>query len=276
MIVELDAALPTERVRALYDSLGQRGERLWPGGDASRLAGEDLLAVRPGERVLELGAGNGATFVRLARAATAGSLVIDDTPIRACALDLSLTMVSLVEDAVRAAGLQSTTEVRRGDARELPYADDSFDAVYSSYLLDLLPTGDIERVLKEVRRVLKPGGRLALVILSPGQNRIARLFAAGHAFLYRSHPEWFLGCRPIGVTQYLGTSGFALHERRHFFHWHPSEVLLAERPYPPVVTRRATARPVTGARKPKWIEEFAPPSSLTASGKHRALSPAAE
>jgi demethylmenaquinone methyltransferase/2-methoxy-6-polyprenyl-1,4-benzoquinol methylase len=242
MLVELDSTLPTERVRALYDGLGTHDERLRLGGELPRHAAVDLLAVRPGERVLELGCGNGATFIQLARAATAGSLVIDDTPIRACAIDLSLTMVSLAEDAVRAAGLQSTTELRRGDARQLPYEDESFDTVYSSYLLDLLRTDSILRVLKEARRVLKPGGRLALVSLSPGYSQLAHLVAAGHSFLYRSHPEWFLGCRPIRLTTFLDESGFALRERRHFLRWHPSEVVLAERPYPPVL-RRMTGRP---------------------------------
>ena len=90
--------------------------------------------------------------------------------------------------------------------------------------------------------MLKPGGRLALVSLSPGVTTLGRLFAAGHTLLYRFHPEWFLGCRPIVLTAYLGAGGFALRERHHYFRWHPSEVLLAERPYPPVV-RRQTARP---------------------------------
>jgi ubiquinone/menaquinone biosynthesis C-methylase UbiE len=54
-------------------------------------------------------------------------------------------------------------ELQRGDPRQLPFEDESFDLVVNGYMLDLLPRDEIPRALGEFRRVLRPSGRLVRV-----------------------------------------------------------------------------------------------------------------
>jgi ubiquinone/menaquinone biosynthesis C-methylase UbiE len=79
--------------------------------------------------------------------------------VRLAGLDLSTDMLALARK--RAAELGRTVELREGDAQELPFADSSFDTVVCTYSLCNVP--DEARTVSEMKRVLKPGGRLILV-----------------------------------------------------------------------------------------------------------------
>jgi SAM-dependent methyltransferase len=97
----------------------------------------DLLAPRPGERILDLGCGDGALTARLAERG-ASVVGVDTSP-------------SLL-DAARARGL----DARLADAHALPFSGE-FDAVFSNAALHWMR--EIDAVLAGVRRALKPGGR---------------------------------------------------------------------------------------------------------------------
>ena len=108
----------------------------------------DYGAVR-GQRVLEVGCGLGAISGELARHGA-----------RLTALDLTWTGVASVKrrfglDRARASAVQ-------GDASRLPFADASFDLVWSWGVLLHVP--DLAAALAEIRRVLRPGGELRLMI----------------------------------------------------------------------------------------------------------------
>jgi arsenite methyltransferase len=61
-------------------------------------------------------------------------------------------------------GVDSRVEVKEADARELPFADGSFDVVVSNFVVhELKNRPDRERMMREIARVLKPDGRVALV-----------------------------------------------------------------------------------------------------------------
>jgi ubiquinone/menaquinone biosynthesis C-methylase UbiE len=109
------------------------------GEDARDLIVAAVAAVRP-LRILEVGCGWGELATRLAR----------DTGADVSAVDLSPRMVELA----RAAGVQA----EEGDVQGLPFADGQFDVVVAAWMLYHVP--NLELALSELRRVLRPGGRL--------------------------------------------------------------------------------------------------------------------
>ena len=111
----------------------------------------DVLAPRPGERVLEVGPGAGYYALPVARWLEPGGT-----------LDVLDVQRKMLDYVVRRAAEDGITNVvpTQADARALPYPDASFDGAYLTLVLGEVP--DQERALHELRRVLKPGGRLVV------------------------------------------------------------------------------------------------------------------
>jgi ubiquinone/menaquinone biosynthesis C-methylase UbiE len=78
--------------------------------------------------------------------------------VRLTGLDLSGGMLQIARDRARELGRE--VDLREGDAHELPFPDESFDSVVCTFSLCNIP--DVDRALAEMKRVLKPGGRLLL------------------------------------------------------------------------------------------------------------------
>lgn len=108
-----------------------------------------LGPVGPGEAVLDLGCGAG--FDALIAAQLVGAAG------RVAGVDCSAEMLAVAE-AGRAEGWFAGVEFKLGEAEALPYPAGSFDLVLSNGVLSLVP--DKSRALREVFRVLRPGGRL--------------------------------------------------------------------------------------------------------------------
>ncbi|QKW23550.1 class I SAM-dependent methyltransferase [Kitasatospora sp. NA04385] len=126
----------------------------------------DAAAVRPGHAVLDVGTGTGA-------AAAA-----------ACARGARVTAVdaepSMLAEARRNA---PQAEVRAATLPELPFADRSFDAVVGNFVINHV--GRPDAAIAELRRVLRPGGRIALTVwaapAAPGQSLLGRAVEAARA-----------------------------------------------------------------------------------------------
>ncbi|PSQ63559.1 MAG: hypothetical protein BRD27_00680 [Bacteroidetes bacterium QH_10_64_19] len=89
------------------------------------------------------------------------------------------------------------------DATALPYPKNTFDALFSSYLIDVLPTPSIRPTLREMRRVLRPTGRLVLVYLASPRRPIERAWASAASALV----PLFGGARPVRVRPHLEGTG---------------------------------------------------------------------
>lgn len=108
----------------------------------------DLLSVRRGEHVLDVGCGAGDDARALAQIAGREGRVVG--------LDFSQTMI--IEAQKKAVGLGDSLEFRQGDAQQLPFPDFTFDACRVDRVLQHLDAP--ERAIAEMVRVLKAGGRV--------------------------------------------------------------------------------------------------------------------
>jgi len=108
-----------------------------------------LAALRPGETVLDLGSGGGIDCFLAARRVGPEGRVIG--------VDMTEEMISLARENAEKSGLNNV-EFRLGEIEKLPLEDNSVDVAISNCVINL--STDKERVLCEVYRVLKPGGRL--------------------------------------------------------------------------------------------------------------------
>jgi demethylmenaquinone methyltransferase/2-methoxy-6-polyprenyl-1,4-benzoquinol methylase len=80
-------------------------------------------------------------------------------------LDLLTKMVSLAESKAQNQGLSATVTMMSGDALSLPFADGSFACATAGFSLRNMP--DVEQALSEMVRVVRPGGRVVILELSP-------------------------------------------------------------------------------------------------------------
>ncbi len=110
-----------------------------------------ILAPQPGERLLEVGPGTGYYTLDIAE-----QLAPDGV------LDILDLQQEMLDHTMRKASERHITNIvpTQGDAQELPYPDDALDAAYMAVTLGEIPEQDA--TLRELRRVLKPSGRLVV------------------------------------------------------------------------------------------------------------------
>jgi arsenite methyltransferase len=148
----------------------------------------DGIPWRGDEAVLDVGCGHGLLLIGAAKRLTTG---------KAVGVDLWQTEDQAGNSPeatlanVRAEGVADRVEVRSGDARQLPFADATFDVVVSSWALHNIydPAGR-EKALREIVRVLRPGGRVAILDISHTREYVRVLGEAGLADVSRSGPRF--------------------------------------------------------------------------------------
>ncbi|HET9733389.1 MAG TPA: methyltransferase domain-containing protein [Acidimicrobiales bacterium] len=175
-----------------------RLEAMYTTGDAERRRrlARSHLGAGPGERVLDVGCGPGFFCAELSEevGTTGGVVGVDPSP-------------AMLELATRRCGHLGNVELRAGDACSVPVDDGTFDAALSVQVLEYVE--DIRKALAELRRALRPGGRVALWDVdwstaswhSEDPARMARVLEAWDEHLYDP-------CLPRTLGPALVTAGF--------------------------------------------------------------------
>lgn len=129
------------------------------GGNRARQELIEQANIQSNQRVLDIGCGTGTLVVLLKRKyATAQIVGLDPDP----------KALRRAEKKVKRAGV--AVQLDQGFADELPYEGDTFDRVLSSFMFHHLEERDREKMLREVLRVLKPGGSFHLVDFAGGED----------------------------------------------------------------------------------------------------------
>ena len=161
------------------------------GADKYYTMAVDWLELAPGQRVLDIGCGTGTFAVRI-RQLRPGVAVVG--------LDPDPRALARAARKAKRAGVEVHFE--RGFSDQLPYADASFDCV-STNILSLLPHEEKEVTLREVRRVLRPGGALYLFDLAktPPGFSFWRLFRRTQRFEFCTDEQILALMRQAGLSE---------------------------------------------------------------------------
>ena len=180
----------------------------------------ERAAVRDGESVLEVAVGTGVQLAALARGNPTG---------RTVGVELADGMLEKARKELAAAGLDRV-ELVKADALHLPFTNEEFDLVVMSYMLDLLPLAEIPVALAEMKRVLRPGGRLVLSNMTKGERPLHRIWDA----MYARGIVLTANCRGVLAAPVLEQLSFADVQREYLAQMaFPTEVVTARKPAAP-------------------------------------------
>jgi ubiquinone/menaquinone biosynthesis C-methylase UbiE len=185
--------------------------------------------VREGDQVLDAGAGTGATGLMAARkAGMSGHVTL---------FDLSDDMLAVARDKAAREGLLDRLTFSTGDMVRLPFSDESFDVVLSTY--SLCPLYDPEAGARELYRVARPGGQIGCAHSAEPRTTVARWLADKLENVAWRFPWLSMGCRGVHVLPALERAG----GRLRFVSligvplW-PFEVFVVEKPRDSTASRR--------------------------------------
>lgn len=167
----------------------------------------DGLRLGGNERVLDVGCGHGLLLIGAARRVPRGSAVGIDLWSQT---DQGKNTREATQANAEAEGVAERVDVRDGDMRELPFDDASFDAVVASLSIHNIPSREGRRTaINEIVRVLKPGGKVALMDIAHTGAYAADLRAAGmtHVKVSGWSPWIFPPTRTVTGRRDDGTRG---------------------------------------------------------------------
>ena len=190
----------TNATKSFYDRISGAYDLIADGGEhKARERGLEVLNVRAGESVLEIGFGTGHSLATLARAVGEAGRVVG--------IDISSGMRDVASQRLQKEGI-ANVDLQVAETPPIAADSNSFDVVTMSFTLELFPLEQIPAVLAECRRVLKPGGRPGIVSMAtPRESEKESLLERTYVWMHQNFPH-IVDCQPIPLEQLVADAGF--------------------------------------------------------------------
>jgi len=197
----MQKALDREKIRTVYDRVARRYDsqhKLFTANSDER--GRKMVVdktVSVGDRVLDCGAGTGCSALLAAqKTGPEGKVVL---------FDVSAEMLTVAKQKAVATGVEKRLDFQTGDMLELPFEDNSFDTVISTY--SLCPLYDPVKGALELYRVVKRRGHIGIAHSVTPEGRLLQFLAEKVEDLVWRLPSISLGCRSVSVLPALQQVG---------------------------------------------------------------------
>ena len=211
----LDASVSQNTIGPMYDGIAPIYD-IWGKLTESHAINRAmaLADIKDGQAILEIAVGTGLAFYEIVKKNPTGTNT---------GFDLSRGMLEKAKKRVSRLS-EANYSLDIGTAFDLPVEDESIDTLVNSYMFDLIPFEDMQKIITEFRRVLKKNGKLIVVNMTEGERLGSRIYD----FIYDISPKLLGGCRGVILSEKLKQCGFKVESREYFQQMlFPSEVILA-------------------------------------------------
>jgi ubiquinone/menaquinone biosynthesis C-methylase UbiE len=213
---KLDARISQDDIPSLYNALSRTYD-IWGKLTESKARNRaiELAEIRDGQNVLEVAVGTGLAFYEIVKQNPHGNNV---------GIDISSGMLERARDRLKKLS-EANYALKIGSAFDLEAEDETIDLLMNNYMFDLMSFEDMDKVLKEFKRVLrKESGKLVLVNMTEGELFGSNIYES----IFRVSPKTMGGCRGVRLFEKLRAHGFRVARREYYQQLlFPSEVIVA-------------------------------------------------
>jgi len=176
----------------------------------------EFADIKDSETILEVACGTGIVFEQIVKRNPGGVNV---------GIDLSPDM--LRKSKQRLNKIRNVNyELKEGDALNLEFTDNSFDAVINNFMVDLMPSDTFDKIALEFYRVSKPNGKVVVSTFSFGKKKVNKFWG----WVATHFPDLLTGCRPVSFKENLIKAGFVIEKSIEISqNTFPSEIIKAKK-----------------------------------------------
>jgi ubiquinone/menaquinone biosynthesis C-methylase UbiE len=185
----------------------------------------ETAGIKEGDVVLEVAIGAGDVVEKISRRVGERGKVYG--------VDVAQGYIEFTQKRLAELNLGDNVNLQIAEATRLPFEDDRFDVLINCFMMDLIDTPEIPRVLSEFKRVVRAHGKVviaSMAIPEGKQSLLSKIMGRSYLFFVKSiYGNW--GCRPILAEPFMKEVGFSNIQREYIgsFTWFPKEIVRAEK-----------------------------------------------